>query len=198
MITIHPYNPEWPAQYLSASDVLHSILGDMALGIEHVGSTAVPDLGAKDVIDIQVTVRALDPQILEVLNSKGWPARSDYQDVFDGMAPGSPDLAKYYAREPKGSRRVHVHIREVGQFNHRFALLFRDFLRADVNACNQYHELKRQAAIAYPNDIDGYLALKGPVFNLLYHMAASWVKESQWDYSQYTTPAANKSLERTR
>ena len=198
MITIHLYNPDWPAQYLAARDALQGVLNDMAICIEHVGSTAVPGLGAKDVIDIQVSVRVLDPSILEVLIAQGWPARSDYHDVFDGIDPDSPDLAKYYAREPKGSRRIHVHIRKVGQFNNRFALLFRDFLRSDANACSQYHELKRQAAIAYPNDIDGYLALKGPVFNLLYHMAESWAKENRWDVSRYTTPAANKSLERTR
>jgi len=185
MITIHPYDPDWPRQYLAARDSLHGVLGDVAIGIEHVGSTAVPGLGAKDVIDIQVSVSALDPSILEALNAQGWPARSDYHDVFDGVDPDSADLAKYYAREPEGSRRIHVHIRKTGQFNHRFALLFRDFLRSDANACSQYHELKRQAAIAYPNDIDGYLALKGPLFNLLYHMAESWAKERRWDPSQY-------------
>lgn len=198
MITIHPYNPEWPEQYLSARDTLLRILGDLAIGIEHVGSTAVPGLGAKDVIDIQVSVKTLDPSIIDVLNAQGWRARSDYHDVFDGIDSDSADLAKYYVREPKGKRRIHVHIRKIGQFNHRFALLFRDFLRSDMNACTQYHELKRQAAIAYPDDRDGYLALKGPVFNILYHMAESWAKENRWDPSRYTGPAANKALERTR
>lgn len=197
MITIHPYNSDWPRQYLTARDELRHVLGDLAIGIEHIGSTAVPGLGAKDIIDIQISVIGLDSSIIDLLNAHGWRARSDYHDVFDGIDSNSPDLAKFYAREPKGSRCIHVHIRKTGQFNHRFALLFRDFLRSDRNACCQYHELKQQAAIAYPDDIDGYLALKGPFFNLLYHMAESWAKENRWDPLRYTRPVGNKSLDRS-
>lgn len=187
MIIIQPYNRDWPAQFISARQRLREILGHLAVGIEHIGSTAVPGLGAKDVIDIQVSVKSLTPGILDALNASGWRARLGDPDIFDGMASESPELTKYYAREPKGdSQRIHVHIREVGRFNHRFALLFRDFLRADENARAQYQTFKRQAALAYPNDINGYLALKAPVFNLLYRMAETWAAMTHWDESRYT------------
>lgn len=185
MIKIQPYNPEWPIQFLSARDALQEILTGLAIGIEHIGSTAVPGLGAKDVIDIQVTVSSLEQAILDALNNRGWSARSDYFDLFDGLDTGSPELTKYYAREPKGSRRVHVHIRVAGRFNHRFALLFRDYLRSNENARRQYLIFKQQAALAYPKDIDGYLALKTPVFNLLYGLANSWAQSVRWDETQY-------------
>ena len=114
MIEICSPNSDWPKQFAAAAAALRAILGDDALAIEHIGSTAVPGLGAKDVIDIQVSVRALDPAILETLNNQGYPARTDYRDVFAGIPAESPELSKYFAREPAGERRLHIHIRECG------------------------------------------------------------------------------------
>jgi len=185
MISIRPYDGRWPSEFEAARRDLRAALGAAALAVEHIGSTAVPGLGARDIVDIQVSVAELDPGLVGTLDAHGWRARSGDRDVFHGIPPGSPELAKLYAREPEGRRRIHVHVRQAGRFNHRFALLFRDFLRADDNACEQYEALKRQAAAAHPDDVDGYLAIKTPVFNLLYQMAEEWARSNPWDESRY-------------
>lgn len=179
-LEIVPCNPDWPGQFATVAAGIRHALGEHALAVEHIGSTAVPGLGAKDVIDVQVSVARLDPLLLSLLDHHGFRARGDSCDLFDGIPAGSPELAKYYAREPAGQRRVHIHIREAGRFNHRFALLFRDFLRADEYARGQYLECKIQASKVYPHDIDGYLSLKGPVFHLLYRLADRWAKKTGW------------------
>ncbi|MFN8486616.1 MAG: GrpB family protein [Caldilineaceae bacterium] len=72
MIRISPYNPKWPEEFERIKASLHAILGDLALRIDHIGSTSVPGLGAKDVIDIQITVKALDEQIRRELSQAGY------------------------------------------------------------------------------------------------------------------------------
>ena len=67
MITISKYNPKWAEEFESIKLSLQEILGDLALRIDHIGSTSVPGLGAKDIIDIQITVKELDDQIKQSL-----------------------------------------------------------------------------------------------------------------------------------
>ncbi len=84
-------------------------------------------------------------------------------DVFHKKAETDPELRKLYMREPKGERRAHIHIRELGRFNQRYALLFRDYLRSSKEVRAEYELLKRRAAQLFPDSIDGYLFLKDPV-----------------------------------
>ena len=67
MIIISKYNPKWAEEFESIKSSLQEILGDLALRIDHIGSTSVPGLGAKDVIDIQITVKELDIKSSKVL-----------------------------------------------------------------------------------------------------------------------------------
>jgi GrpB-like predicted nucleotidyltransferase (UPF0157 family) len=83
-------------------------------------------------------------------------------------------------REPAGERRVHLHLREHGRFNQRYALLFRDYLRAAPPARAAYERLKYRAAALFPEDIDGYLALKDPALRLVYEAAALWAAQVGW------------------
>lgn len=64
-IVIHAYRTEWPAEFAALRSALAAILGPLALRIDHIGSTSMPELGAKDVIDIQVTAVALAPEIIK-------------------------------------------------------------------------------------------------------------------------------------
>ena len=105
MIVIEPYNPNWPQDFETIKVSLQNTLGDLALRIDHIGSTSVPGLGAKDVIDIQITVIELLPSIEEKLIHAGYPSfgglRSDH--VPSGEDP-NPDLwIKFFFNEIKGS-----------------------------------------------------------------------------------------------
>jgi GrpB-like predicted nucleotidyltransferase (UPF0157 family) len=90
-------------------------------------------------------------------------------------------LRKLYMREPEGERRTHIHIREFGRFNQRYALLFRDYLRASVPVRQAYELLKQRAALLFPDSIDGYLFLKDPVFHIIYEAATLWAEKVQWN-----------------
>ncbi len=72
MISIFPYNPAWREEFLQIGAMLRKYLGDMAMRIDHTGSTAVPGLAAKDRIDIQVTAARLSPQLQGALNLCGY------------------------------------------------------------------------------------------------------------------------------
>ena len=96
------------------------------------------------------------------------------------MAPDGPELRKQYFREPEGERRTHIHVREAGRLNQRYALLFRDNLRAEGAPRQAYETVKRRLAGIYPDDIDGYLAIKDPVMDLIYVRAEHWVASTGW------------------
>jgi GrpB-like predicted nucleotidyltransferase (UPF0157 family) len=120
-IEIVAYDPAWPERFVELGRALRGGLGEVALRIDHIGSTAVPGLAAKPIIDIQVSVAAFEP--LEAfrgpLERLGYVYRAD-----------NSERTKRYFREPPGRRRTHVHVRRAGSFSEQWALLFRDYLRA--------------------------------------------------------------------
>jgi GrpB-like predicted nucleotidyltransferase (UPF0157 family) len=182
-IEVVPYRPGWAAEFDRLAAAIRTAAGQPAARVDHVGSTAVPGLAAKDVIDVQVSVAELDAAgpLLAALRDAGFRGGRDLErDEFPGMARGDPDLAKFFLREPAGERRAHVHVREIGRFNQRYALLFRDYLRASPRARDAYAELKRQAARASPDRIEGYMAIKDPAFALIWEAASLWAERAGW------------------
>ncbi|RAK69447.1 GrpB family protein [Hymenobacter edaphi] len=182
-VVLGPYQPGWAVEFAALAVRLRALLGPAAVGIEHIGSTAVPGLSAKDVIDVQLTVPDLGAAAwrLQPLWQAGFRQGREWQyDVFHGLPADSPELRKRYLREPAGERRLHLHVREAGRFNARFALLFRDYLRAEPAARTEYELLKQRAAALFPASIDGYLYLKEPVFHLIYQAATHWAALTGW------------------
>lgn len=182
-VVITDYDPRWPVDFAHVAGRVRYLAGAVALRIDHIGSTAVPGLGAKDVIDVQITVRDLSDAgaLTGPLRAAGFRRGEGFlYDLFHGKPAEDAELRKLYMREPEGERRVHLHIREQGRFNQRFALLFRDYLRASAAARGEYELFKRRAAQAFPHDIDGYLALKDPVFHLIHEAASLWAERVGW------------------
>ena len=132
---------------------------------------------------MQITVASLDDagEITNVLRAAGFRQGETIQyDAFPGCPETDPELRKLFLREPDGERRTHVHVRERGRFNQRYALLFRDYLRASPDVGAAYELLKRRAAQLFPYDIDGYLALKEPMLRVIYAAASLWADEVGW------------------
>jgi GrpB-like predicted nucleotidyltransferase (UPF0157 family) len=162
---------------------IRAVVDDAAIRIDHIGSTAIPGLGAKDVIDIQITVAELDraERLTKPLIAVGFRQGTRFEyDEFHGKAEMDPDLRKLYMREPEGERRAHIHIREFGRFNQQYSLLFRDYLRASEVVRQEYELLKQRAAQMFPDSIDGYLYLKEPVFHIIYEAASLWAEKVEW------------------
>jgi len=181
-VRIVAHDSAWNDEFASIAHDLRSVLGDRAVRIDHIGSTSVPGLAAKDVIDVQVSVSALDAQseILAALRAAGLRIRSDI--LRDHRPPGADgpdaDWAKLYADKREG-REVHVHVREAGRANQRYALLFRDYLRANPDAAEAYARAKHALA-ALCSDTMTYAAVKDPVCDLAMIAAEAWARETGW------------------
>lgn len=183
-ITILDCDEGWPDEFQDIATELRAVLGDDALRIDHIGSTSVPGLAAKDVIDVQVTVADIDAGFLEsALRDAGFVWRSDL--TVDHRPPHSDvpasGLAKRVVTEIPGRRRANVHIRADGAYNQRFALLFRDYLRARRSAAEAYAEVKRSLAVLFPDDVDAYYAVKEPVFGIMITGAEDWAAVENWE-----------------
>jgi GrpB-like predicted nucleotidyltransferase (UPF0157 family) len=182
-VIISSYEPRWAAEFTQFARYIRELVGTAAIRIDHIGSTSVPGLAAKDVIDLQITVADLDraDAVTNPLRAAGFRQGSEFvYDEFRTMAATDPELRKLFMREPEGRQRAHIHIRELGRFNQRYALVFRDYLRASQAVRVEYEVLKRRAAQLFPDSIDGYLFLKEPVFHIIYEAANLWASTVGW------------------
>lgn len=184
-IAIIPYSPRWPGEFQPLGATIRRALGDLALRIDHIGSTAVAGLAAKDIIDIQVTVKSLVPAapIADALASAGYAIREgivrDHQPPGDSRAAG--EWIKLYFVPPAGQRPTHLHVRAEGRANQRYPILFRDYLRSCAEATAAYAEVKRQLARHFPLDIEAYYDLKDPVCDIIIAAAEAWAREVRWN-----------------
>lgn len=185
LIEIVPYQARWPAEFRAVGARLRAALGATARRIDHIGSTSVPGLVAKDVLDIQIAVAALDPiepLITAMSAAGGYRLRADV--VEDHRPPGDAHAAahwqKRYFRESVGGRPTHIHIRVDGHANERYALLFRDFLRASPLAAGAYAAVKHALAAQHPHDAEAYYAVKDPACDLIMAGAEVWAAASGW------------------
>ena len=188
MIVIHPYKASWPREFAQIRNHLASVVGARSKHIAHIGSTAVPGLAAKDIIDVQIGVDELTSDMVSIL------AAADYEFVAkhssDHVPAGDVDSAerwtKLYFRGRPGLRPCHIHIRDRSNPNHRYALLFRDYLRAHSGARLTVELVKRQLARLHGDDVDAYYDLKDPVYDLVWHAANDWATHSGWRHEAAT------------
>lgn len=182
-VVVTSYQPHWVDEFTRIAKHIRDLVGPAAIRIDHIGSTAVPGLGAKDVIDIRITVSDLDAAdgLTHALRTAGFRHGTTLEhDLFRKKSETDPELRKLYMREPEGERRAHIHIRERGRFNQRYALLFRDYLRSAEDVRAEYELLKRRASQLFPDSIDGYLFLKDPVLHIIYEAASLWAEKVGW------------------
>lgn len=171
-VVIVPYDPEWPALFSRLGAALREALGGTALRIDHVGSTAIPGLAAKPIIDIQISVVSFEPvdAYRIPLETLGYVFRSD-----------NPELTKRYFREAPGERRTHIHVRRAGSWAEQFALLFRDYMRTHDDDARQYAELKYRLASRYGDDRLGYTEPKAPFTWETMMKADRWSQDTGWE-----------------
>ena len=155
--------------------ILRRALGDLAVRIDHIGSTSVPGLPAKDIIDIQITVYALDDRVSAAMTAIGYSLPEGvWRDHRPPHAAGpDTDWAKLFFLAPLGQRPTNTHVRVQGRANQRYALLFRDYLRAHPATADAYAELKRRLAM-HVADPEEYSEVKDPAVDLIYFAAEAW------------------------
>jgi GrpB-like predicted nucleotidyltransferase (UPF0157 family) len=177
-VVIVDYDPSWPDQFEQLAAALRPRLGDAAVAIDHIGSTSVPGLAAKDIIDIQVTVASLADadRLGPAFQQAGYAAtryRSDHRPAGDSSDPALWEKRLWQSR-PGARRRVNLHVRVAGWPNQRYALLFRDYLRTHPQAAAAYARLKRALAERLGDDLVAYTDLKDHACDLIVVAAEEW------------------------
>ncbi|MCA9829109.1 MAG: GrpB family protein [Dehalococcoidia bacterium] len=153
-VVLVPYNFTWPGSFAGLRDEIAGACGDLLAGIEHVGSTAVPGLAAKPVIDLMPILRRFEdgPACAEALGPLGYDYLGEY-----GI-PGRQFFTKNEART--GTRIANVHMYERGHDEAIAHLAFRDYLRAHDDWRDRYESLKRELAARFPGDVEAYAEAK--------------------------------------
>lgn len=183
-IAVVPYADRWGAEFNSIAAGLRQALGTLALRIDHIGSTSVPGLDAKDIIDLQVTVASLEPvqPLIAAFAGAGfsWTERV-LRDHLPPGTEGSPSEWEKLYFQPPDEHRIHVHVRALGRTNQRYALLFRDYLRVHPLAAGAYAEVKRALARHDSADWDFYYDIKDPVCDIVIVGAEEWAAGTGWE-----------------
>jgi putative glutamine amidotransferase len=145
-------DPLWPSSFDVEATRVRDALGGVATRVEHVGSTSVPGLAAKPIVDIQVSVSSMVPRdsYIEPLRSLG------YRWTLDPWS----DEHEYFSRDDNGARAYQIHVCPAGGRWERRHLAFRDWLRAHPDDAGAYEALKRRLASEHPNDIFRYVDSK--------------------------------------
>lgn len=190
---LEPHRTEWAQEAARIAARLVAAAPDLILAVDHIGSTAVPGLPAKDVIDLQVTVPdlAVAATIAPLLAAAGFPAVRDVES--DTPKPNAPDPAAWLKRFHANAdpcRAVNVHVRAAGSAGWRFALMFRDWLRNDPSALRLYaaHKADLAARHADSGTTSSYAEAKEPWFtDVAWPLMAAWAEATGWEPPSYAS-----------
>ncbi|MHB1460463.1 MAG: GrpB family protein [Armatimonadota bacterium] len=153
-IIVEDYNPEWVLWFTQISDHIQAEITPLAVRIEHVGSTSVPGLAAKPIIDVDIVLPSINllPQLIGQLATLGYTHEGDLgingREAFRQPSNGLPPHHLYACVFGTGALADHMDLR--------------DYLRSHPEAATEYGNLKKQLSVQYPHDIDLYIAGKTP------------------------------------
>ena len=162
-VKVLPYDESWKVAFEEIKREIENALGDLIIGIEHVGSTSVEGLSAKPCIDLDVVIKdySVFDAVVRKLESIGYIHEGNL-GISDREAfkySDKPHLMQHHLYVcPQYSKELHRHI------------TFRDFLRSNPEAAKKYGTVKEEAARLFPNDIDKYIEYKSPCIQELYEM----------------------------
>jgi GrpB-like predicted nucleotidyltransferase (UPF0157 family) len=183
-IVIAEYDPEWPRGGAECGAAVLAAGNGVVLRVDHIGSTSIAGMAAKNVIDLQAIVEDLDAAAAALeapLVALGYE-RLPYE--HDHVPAGSDDdperwVKRLFSRRNATGPSVNLHVRLVGSPNARLALLFRDWFRAHREVVPAYAAFKRTLA-AEMNDVGAYSDVKDPVVDLIIAIAEPWATASGW------------------
>lgn len=175
-VIIEPYNPLWPKIFSQEKTLLLSVLRDSGIVIEHIGSTAIPGLAAKPIIDMMIGIKDLETTkayipLLETISYEYVPTlEKDFpQRRYLHKGPNLPN------------KHFHLHIVEINSSFWQKQLFFRDYLRKHPDVADQYQQLKEQLAKQFENDIYNYCEAKG---TFIQQILAEYIKQQTEFFDQ--------------
>ena len=162
-VVVLPYDASWQSAFEKIKDEIEEAIGDLILGIEHVGSTSVEGMSAKPCIDMDVIIKdySVFAAVVDGLKAIGYIHEGDLgikdREAFQYL--NKPHLMMHHLYVcPYYSEELHRHI------------TFRDFLRHNTEAVKQYSFVKQTAAELFPDEIDKYIEYKTPCIEELYSL----------------------------
>ena len=162
-VEIVPYDSSWPVQFEQEHKELQCALAPWLAGsIEHIGSTAIPGLAAKPVVDIMAGVETLDASR---------PAIAAMTDLDYCYAPYRVDSEHWFCKPSLLFRTHHLHLVPIRSPRWSETIAFRDYLRSHPEIAAEYADLKRQLALAYRFDREAYTLAKGPFISRITSLA---------------------------
>jgi GrpB-like predicted nucleotidyltransferase (UPF0157 family) len=168
-VKLVPYNPEWKNMFEVDKQLIHHAFQGKVVQIEHIGSTSVPEMWAKPIIDIAAAVVSfsiLDKETIERLAAIG------YEYVPKEEFPNR----RFFRRGEWGAGTHHLHIYEHGSEEWENIIMFRDYLRKHKDAAEEYIKLKKQ--LARQHDRQMYTVLKGPFIQAILNNARKEMQKS--------------------
>lgn len=165
------YDPGWPERFETWRGRLAGLLGPVARRIEHVGSTSVPGLAAKPIVDIQVSVADVRDEDSYAPPCEAAGLQLRFRD----------DQHRYFQPPPGQPRDVHVHVCQQGGEWERVHLLFRDYLRSSAEAREAYAAAKLEAAKAWADQSAAYTEAKSDVVLGILDRAEAWAATTGWE-----------------
>ncbi|WP_199247897.1 GrpB family protein [[Phormidium] sp. ETS-05] len=166
-VAVVPHDPQWADAFAVESQQIADALGENVVAIHHIGSTAIPMIYAKPIIDLLVEVKDINQvnQQNSTLESLGYEVMGEF---------GIPGRRYFRKNNPAGMRTHHVHIFEVGSPQVERHLNFRDYMIAHPEAAQKYSDLKQELGQKYPNDIEKYMDGKDGFIQEIDQKAARW------------------------
>lgn len=160
-VVVLPYDEGWIFDFEKIKNELEKALGDLIVGIEHVGSTAVKGLSAKPCIDIDIIIKnySVFESVVNELNQIGYIHEGDL---------GIKDREAFKYSDKQHMPKHHLYVCPAYSEELRRHITFRDFLRKDPDAARRYSAVKEEAARLFPSDIDKYIEYKSPCIKELY------------------------------
>lgn len=159
-VVVLPYDKKWKQNFMEIKNELAQALGELAISIEHVGSTSVEGLAAKPIIDIDVVVKKENiNDVVSALNSIGYIHEGDL---------GIPGREAFAYEGKEHLQQHHLYVCHEESLELKRHLAFRDYLRVHQEAVDEYGKIKMEAASLYPEDIDKYIEYKAPVIEKIY------------------------------
>lgn len=164
---IKPYNPEWPNMFLNIKRDIEKIFKDKALLVEHVGSTAMPGMSSKGVIDVCVVVEKMEA----FLEEKNKMIKLGYK-CEDGYI--KPNTVFIYKEKEDLEKIINIHVLEKGDSEIDKFILERDYFLAHPERIRMYNELKLKLSKEFPEDYPSYRAGKAPFLKETLELAKAW------------------------
>ena len=165
-VEVVPYDPAWPEMFAREADEIAEVLGPEAIAIHHIGSTSIPHLCAKPIVDVLVEV--CDIERVDDFNDE--MTRRGYQPRGEYGIPGR----RYFVKGGDTTRTHHVHVFQIGHPDVERHLNFRDYLISHPEEAQAYGRLKEELAQQFPEDIEGYMAGKDGLIKEMDRKAEAW------------------------